>query len=104
MSILNLEHINRSIGERTILSDVNASMDASDRIGVVGINGAGKSTLLAIAAHIVFNLAGALTGLWVNLWITEIILLVLGIAGLVYVIKQRKNGSFPEPARRLKQY
>ena len=50
MSILNLEHINRSIGERTILSDVNASMDASDRIGVVGINGAGKSTLLAIAA------------------------------------------------------
>lgn len=61
-------------------------------------------TLLAIAAHIVFNLASALTGLWANLWITEIILLVLGIAGLVYVIKQRKNSSFPKPVRRLKQY
>ena len=50
MSILNLENIERTIGEREILKNVTAGIESGDRIGVIGINGAGKSTLLAIAA------------------------------------------------------
>ena len=50
MSILNLENIERTIGEREILKNVTAGIEPGDRIGVIGINGAGKSTLLAIAA------------------------------------------------------
>lgn len=57
--------------------------------------------LCAVAAHVFFNLVAAFIGLWVNLWFAEIILFVLGTAGLVYVVMQRKNGSFPEPEGRL---
>lgn len=50
MSILNLENINVSIGERVILKNITAGIEPGDRIGVIGINGAGKSTLLSITA------------------------------------------------------
>ena len=53
-------------------------------------------TLYAIAAHIFFNVVAAFISLWVDLWIAEFVLLVLGVAGLIYVIMQRKNSAFPD--------
>ena len=44
--------ISRHQGGQVILADVSVSLDAGDRVGVVGPNGIGKSTLLRILAGI----------------------------------------------------
>jgi len=52
VSILNLESISKTYGEKKILDCVCCAIDDGERIGVVGINGAGKSTLLSVVAGI----------------------------------------------------
>ncbi len=47
---LRLEEIGKHFGPRVLFENVQLSIRAGDRIGLVGPNGAGKSTLLAIAA------------------------------------------------------
>jgi ABC transport system ATP-binding/permease protein len=46
--ILELHHINKSWGDRCILSNFSHVFQKGERIGVVGANGAGKSTLLQL--------------------------------------------------------
>ena len=48
--ILTLKEIEKSYGEHTVLSSINAKIEEGDRIGMIGINGAGKSTLLNVIA------------------------------------------------------
>ncbi|MBK7405634.1 MAG: ABC-F family ATP-binding cassette domain-containing protein [Phycisphaerales bacterium] len=50
MSILVAANIHYAIGDRTILEGASLSIEAGDRIGVVGRNGTGKSTLLRVLA------------------------------------------------------
>lgn len=44
--VLSIEQLNKSFGANLILQDINAKIEDSDRIGLIGVNGAGKSTLL----------------------------------------------------------
>ena len=46
--ILQLEHISKSFGGRTLFSDVTFRLEEYDRLALVGPNGAGKTTLLNI--------------------------------------------------------
>ncbi|MGI6591489.1 MAG: ABC-F family ATP-binding cassette domain-containing protein [Eggerthellaceae bacterium] len=46
--ILQLEHISKSFGGRTLFSDVTFKLEEYDRLALVGDNGAGKTTLLNI--------------------------------------------------------
>lgn len=46
--ILQLEHITKSFGFRTLFSDVTFKLEEHDRLALVGPNGAGKTTLLNI--------------------------------------------------------
>ena len=46
--ILQLEHITKSFGSRTLFSDVTFKLEEHDRLALVGPNGAGKTTLLNI--------------------------------------------------------
>ena len=46
--ILQLEHIAKSFGGRTLFSGVNLRLEEFDRLALVGPNGAGKTTLLNI--------------------------------------------------------
>ena len=48
MIVLNVSSLSYKIGAATILDGVSFSLDAADRLGVVGDNGAGKSTLLGM--------------------------------------------------------
>ena len=48
--LVNLEHVNKSYGDRPLLQDVTLYLKPGDRLGVVGVNGSGKSTLLKVAA------------------------------------------------------
>jgi len=50
MSILSVEDISLTLGNRLILNHISGVVDEGDRIGVLGINGAGKSTLLSVIA------------------------------------------------------
>lgn len=46
MSVINIEHISKLYGDRMVLDDLSCSVDAGDKIGIIGVNGTGKSTLL----------------------------------------------------------
>lgn len=52
MNVLNLEHISKIFGEKTIFDDVSFGVQQGDKIGVIGINGTGKTTLLKIIANL----------------------------------------------------
>ena len=48
--LIELNHVSKSFGSRTIISDFSYNLLRQDRIGIVGSNGAGKSTLLHLIA------------------------------------------------------
>ena len=42
--ILNIEHVSKIFGEKTIFDDVSFGIQERDKIGIIGINGTGKTT------------------------------------------------------------
>ncbi|MDO4337083.1 MAG: ABC-F family ATP-binding cassette domain-containing protein [Eubacteriales bacterium] len=50
MNIINIEHISKIFGEKTVFEDASFGIHEGDKIGIVGINGTGKTTLLRMAA------------------------------------------------------
>ena len=48
MSILNVEHLSHSFGDRTIFTDVSFRLLKGEHIGLIGANGEGKSTFMNI--------------------------------------------------------
>jgi ATP-binding cassette subfamily F protein 3 len=45
-TVVTVEHLHKSYGEKHVLADVDFTIDRGDRIALVGANGAGKSTLI----------------------------------------------------------
>jgi ATP-binding cassette subfamily F protein uup len=52
MSIFTLQSVKKDFGIKEILNDANFSLDATDKVGLIGTNGSGKSTLLKMIAGI----------------------------------------------------
>ena len=50
MNIINIEHISKIFGEKTIFEDASVGIQEGDKIGIIGINGTGKTTLLRMIA------------------------------------------------------
>ncbi|MBD2449591.1 ABC-F family ATP-binding cassette domain-containing protein [Nostoc sp. FACHB-152] len=50
MSIITLQAVKKDFGIKEILKDANFSIDANDKVGLIGTNGSGKSTLLKMIA------------------------------------------------------
>lgn len=50
MSIFTLQSVKKDFGIKEILKDASFSLDASDKVGLIGVNGSGKSTLLKAIA------------------------------------------------------
>lgn len=48
--LLNMEHVCKTYGDRTLADDISFYMKDGDRVGIVGVNGCGKSTFLRLAA------------------------------------------------------
>ncbi len=46
--VIDVAHVTKTYGERTIIRDLNLRVTRGDRIGIVGANGAGKTTLLRL--------------------------------------------------------
>ncbi|MCQ4637352.1 ABC-F family ATP-binding cassette domain-containing protein [Anaerovorax odorimutans] len=52
MVLLTCEHIKKSYTEKPLLTDINLTIQDTDKIGFVGVNGTGKSTLLKIVSGV----------------------------------------------------
>jgi ABC transport system ATP-binding/permease protein len=50
MSIFTLQSVQKDFGIKEILKDATYSLDATDKVGLIGTNGSGKSTLLKMIA------------------------------------------------------
>jgi|SRR5579883_2553172 ATP-binding cassette subfamily F protein uup len=50
MSLITLQSIKKDFGIKEILKDASLSLDATDKVGLIGTNGSGKSTLLKMIA------------------------------------------------------
>lgn len=52
MSILSVEDLVKSYGDKMLFDHISFSIEAKERIGLIGVNGTGKSTLLKVIAKI----------------------------------------------------
>lgn len=50
--LITLQNINKSFLDKSILKDVNLTINEKDRVGLLGINGVGKTTLLNIISGV----------------------------------------------------
>lgn len=50
MSVITLQSVRKDFGIKEILKDASLSLDATDKVGLIGTNGSGKSTLLKMIA------------------------------------------------------
>lgn len=48
MSDFIVEHLTKSVGDKTVFADLSFIIHQSDRIGIIGVNGTGKTTLLDV--------------------------------------------------------
>ena len=48
MSVFIVEHLTKSVGDKTVFSDLSFIIHQGDRIGIIGVNGTGKTTLLDV--------------------------------------------------------
>ena len=48
MILLTLQNVTKSFAMNTVLKDVNLTLQAGSRMGLVGVNGSGKSTLFRL--------------------------------------------------------
>jgi len=58
---LNISGLNKSIGKKQILNDVNMQVDFGEAMGLIGANGAGKSSLLKCIARLWHGDTGKIT-------------------------------------------
>ena len=59
--IITIENFTKSYGEKVLFSGIDFSMDAGDKVGIVGVNGTGKSTFLKAVAGLIPVDAGTMT-------------------------------------------
>lgn len=56
MSDFIVEHLTKSVGDKTVFRDISFIIHDFDRIGIIGVNGTGKTTLLdVISGHLGFD-------------------------------------------------
>jgi ABC-2 type transport system ATP-binding protein len=60
-TVLNVEAVNRTFGERQVLKDVSFTVDSGRLTGFVGANGAGKTTTMRIILGVLAADSGAVT-------------------------------------------
>ncbi|RQW21986.1 ABC transporter ATP-binding protein [Bacillus sp. C1-1] len=60
MSLIRVEGLSKTFGEKALFHSIDFTIEAGDRIGLLGVNGTGKSTLLKVLAGVEGKEAGTL--------------------------------------------
>jgi ABC-2 type transport system ATP-binding protein len=59
--MIHVQNLSKSVGDKTILSDLTFCLEAGARLALLGANGSGKTTLLKILATLVSPTSGTVT-------------------------------------------
>ena len=90
MSIISLEHVNKSFGETKVLKDFSLAVSEGEFLTVIGRSGCGKTTMLKLINGLLMPESGNVIVEGKNLKVTDLIALRRSIG---YVIQNK--GLFP---------
>lgn len=61
MDLVLCDHVSKTIGEKTILRDINLTISQNEIVGLIGPNGAGKTTLIRLISGLYKPTSGNIT-------------------------------------------
>lgn len=60
-TVLQVDHVSKVIGKKTILHDVSLSVERGEIFGLLGPNGSGKTTLIRTVVGLIKETEGTIT-------------------------------------------
>ncbi|WP_449415799.1 ATP-binding cassette domain-containing protein [Ochrobactrum teleogrylli] len=63
-SVISMDSVSKSYGDRTVLDSINISLQQGEKVALIGPSGSGKTTILRVAIGLVKPDSGTISYRW----------------------------------------